>query len=60
MSYRRLGEAQQFLESFDWTNDTLRDLESVNIHGTHTVTCGLQVQYYTIHSLYSISRAVPP
>ena len=60
MNYRRLGEAQQFLESFNWTNDALRDLESVNIHRTHTVTCGRQVKYYAIHGLHSISRAFPP
>ena len=41
---RRLGQAQAFLESFNWTDDALRDLEAVNINGNHTVTCGLRVR----------------
>ena len=32
-----LGEEQEFLEHFDWTDDSLRDLQSVNIQGTHTL-----------------------
>ena len=39
-----LGEAQDFLESFDWTNDALRDLESVNIERTHNMQCGYHVR----------------
>ena len=38
-----LGDAQSFLESYNWTNDSLRDLESVNINGIHTISCGFQV-----------------
>ena len=30
-----LGDARDFLENFDWTNDALRDLQSVNINRTH-------------------------
>lgn len=39
-SASRLRDARDFLENFDWTNDSLRDLESVNINRTHTVNCG--------------------
>ena len=40
----RLGQAQDFLESFNWTDDARRDLEAVNVNGNHTVTCGLLVK----------------
>ena len=43
---RRLGEAEDFLESFDWTNDALRDLESVNVEKTHNMLCGYHVRRY--------------
>ena len=46
-SIRRLGQAREFFESFDWTNDALRDLESVNMNRTHTVTCGPKVKIVT-------------
>ena len=39
-----IGQARDFLENFSWTDDALRDLEAVNINGTHTVTCGLTVK----------------
>ena len=35
-----LGEAEEFLESFNWTNDSLRGLESVNRNRVHTIFCG--------------------
>lgn len=35
-----LGEAEEFLESFNWTNDSLRGLESVNRNRVHTISCG--------------------
>ena len=42
---RTLGEARDFFESFEWTDDALRDLEAVNTDGTHTVSnCGNQVK----------------
>ena len=47
---RRLGQAQDFLESFNWTDDAIRDLEAVNINGNHTVTCGLRVKRCLIKS----------
>ena len=43
-SFSMLGEAQDLLESFQWTNQTLYDLEAVNINGYHNVLCGSQVQ----------------
>ena len=41
-----LGDAQEFLESFEWTDESLRDLESVNTDRTHTYNCGWPVKYY--------------
>ena len=39
-----LGQARDFFESFQWTDEALRDLEAVNTDGTHTVSnCGNQV-----------------
>ena len=35
-----LGEAGEILENFNWTNDSLHDLESVNRNGVHTIFCG--------------------
>ena len=39
-----LGQAREFLESFDWTNDAVRDIESVNLNGMHTIGCGYRVR----------------
>ena len=42
---RELGQAREFFESFQWTDEALRDLEAVNTDGTHTVNnCGYQVE----------------
>ena len=38
-----LGDARDFLENFNWTNDALRDLQSVNINRTHEIQCGYSV-----------------
>ena len=38
-----LGDARDFLENLNWTNDALRDLQSVNINRTHTMQCGYSV-----------------
>ena len=35
-----LGESQAFLESFNWTDDSLRDLETVNVQNIHSLYCG--------------------
>ena len=42
----RLGEVQEFLESFDWTDDALRDFQAVNIGRNHEGNCGLQVSMH--------------
>ena len=34
-----LGDAREFLESFQWTDESLRDLESVNADRTHSFPC---------------------
>ena len=39
---RMLGDAQDFLEAFKWTDNALRDLEAVNINRMHTMGCGIQ------------------
>ena len=41
-----LGEAREFLESFDWTDDALRDFQSVNTERTHIRMCGLEVSVH--------------
>lgn len=42
---RELGQVREFLESFQWTDEALRDLEAVNTDRTHTVNnCGYQVE----------------
>ena len=51
---RRLGDAQDLLENFEWTDDSLRDLESVNTEGTHFLLCGNRVK-----STNKISRYKP-
>ena len=39
-----LGDARDFLESFEWTDESLRDLESVNLERTHRLFCGYRVK----------------
>ena len=36
----KLGDARNFLESFNWTDDALRDLEAVNTDKIHIHICG--------------------
>ena len=54
---RRLGNAQDFLESFEWTDESLRDLESVNVEGTHRLLCGDRVKS-TIESGLVINQSI--
>jgi len=51
-SLYRLRQAQDFLENFEWTNEALRDLESVNINRTHTMQC----RYGLVKMLYKCMR----
>ena len=39
-SIKMLGDAQDFLEAFDWTDNALRGLEYVNTNRMHTMHCG--------------------
>ena len=49
-----LGQAQQFLENFDWTNDdALRDFASVNINGVHSYGCGIEVNVLNDMGMYT-------
>ena len=50
-----LGQAQQFLENFDWTNDALRDFASVNLNGVHSYGCRSEVNILKGMSMYRIS-----
>ena len=43
-SYNRLGEAESFLNDFQWTDQAFRDFQSVNQNGVHLVACGSQVR----------------
>ena len=43
-----LGETQEFFESFNRTNDSLCDLESVNRDRVNTVYCGYPVSSYVV------------
>ena len=54
---RRLGNAQDFLESFEWTDESLRDLESVNVERTHRLLCGNRVKS-TIESGLVINQSI--
>ena len=46
MGITRLGDAQEFLESFNWTDDALRDFQSVNTDRTHRGICGWEVSMH--------------
>ena len=53
-SVQMLGQARQFLENFDWTNDdALRDFASVNINGVHSFGCGSEVNILNDMSMYT-------
>ena len=55
---RRLGDARDFLEAFNWTNDSLRGLEAVNLNRDHTITCGFQVNYGSTIQLVSYTQLI--
>ena len=38
-----LGEASNFFNSFQWTDQAFRDIEDVNLNGVHFVVCGSEV-----------------
>ena len=53
-----LGEAQAFLESFNWTDDSLRDLETVNVQNIHTLICGRNGYWVKCYIQYSLTLII--
>ena len=54
-----LGDASDFFNSFQWTDQAFRDIESVNLNGVHFIVCGSEVQYkmlrnFMYHTLCTI------
>ena len=51
----QLGEASAFFNSFQWTDQAFRDIESVNLNGIHFIVCGSEVQdAYKHYATYSM------
>ena len=46
----KLGDAREFFDNFQWTDQAARDIEAVNLKGIHVVGCGSEV----LHSMYLI------
>ena len=38
-----LGDAEDFFNSFQWTDQAFRDIEAVNLNGFHFILCGAEV-----------------